>query len=174
MTENAWGEVPRPVRQLIDSLRGIIRDHSERLSQIDWPEGAGDITPQLLTTLEETERVMQASKDLRSLLTAYAHKMHQPRPKMADVARAQSASPQAVTTRYTTKTTAALEQLLEHPELVEGKPTPIGEQAAKILQDGFPSLNDGPIDLTQGRGLDVDLSFELTRAASSAGTAKKL
>lgn len=142
MSKAPWGEVPPLVRELIDSLRRSISEHAKTLEHVEWPTQPGDISPALLATLAETERVFEASKDLRSLLTAYAHQIHEPRPKMADVARSQNASPQAVTTRYSAKTMAALVELLSHE-------TEIAEAFENsIIKQGFPSLTHvGAIDM---------------------------
>lgn len=113
MAEAPWGEVPEHVRTLIETFRETIAAHEKKLNEVQWPASTGDISLALLGTLAETESIHQASKDLRSLLTAYAHQVHQPRPKMASVARAQRATPQAVTSRYTAKTTAALALLID-------------------------------------------------------------
>lgn len=131
MTNTAWGAVPASVRGLVDVLEEQIAEHSQRLSAIEWPTSPGDISPALLDTLREVEAVFSAAKDLRSVLTAYAHQVHQPRPVMADVARAQGASPQAVATRYTTKTVEAVEALIAAEDAASvAKPDPNQVRAA--------------------------------------------
>lgn len=144
MTDAPWGEVPDGMRVLIDALRGSVARHSEELETITWPSGPGDFSPQLLRTLTEAEAVMQAAKDLRSLLTAYAHKVHHPRPKMADIAQAQNASPQAVTGRYSAGTLGAIEEALrvdrgEPAEADDGGPVGPPDFSAGLLH-AFPSL----------------------------------
>jgi len=146
MTDAPWGEVPDSMRVLINALRGSVARHSEELENIAWPAGPGDFSPQLLRTLSETEAVMQAAKDLRSLLTAYAHKVHQPRPKMADIAQAQNASPQAVTGRYSASTLGAIEGALrvgrgEPAEADDGGPVGPPDFSA-ALRHAFPSLTE--------------------------------
>ena len=146
MTDAPWGEVPDSMRVLIDALRESVARHSAELESITWPAGPGDFSPQLLRTLAETEAVMQAAKDLRSLLTAYAHKVHQPRPKMADIAQAQNASPQAVTGRYSAGTLGAIEEALrvgrgELAEVDDGAPIGPPDFSAALRQ-AFPTLTE--------------------------------
>lgn len=125
MNSSPWGSVPPAIAELVELLERTIAEHSQRLSAIEWPTTPGDISPALLETLRETEAVFAAAKDLRSVLTAYAHQIHQPRPVMADVARAQGASPQAVATRYTASTVDAIKALLAASEVVDSaKPDP--------------------------------------------------
>lgn len=107
-----WGRVPLSIETLVTLLEARISGHSATLSTIRWPDHPGDITPALTKTLSETESVFAAAKDLRSLLTAYAHKVHQPRPTVADVARAQRTSSQAIATRYTPELLAAIDVAL--------------------------------------------------------------
>ena len=131
MGSSTWGSVPEPIAELVDLLEQRIAEHSQQLSAIDWPATPGDISPALLATLRETEAVFAAAKDLRSVLTAYAHQIHQPRPVMADVARAQGASPQAVATRYTASTVDAIKALISASDIVSSaKPDPEQVQAA--------------------------------------------
>lgn len=131
MNNSPWGSVPSVVAELVELLERTIAEHSRKLSAIEWPTTPGDISPALLETLRETEAVFAAAKDLRSVLTAYAHQIHQPRPVMADVARAQGASPQAVATRYTASTVDAIKALLAASEVVDSvKPDPEHVRAA--------------------------------------------
>ena len=139
MTSTTWGAVPASVRGLIDVLEEQIAQHSARLSSIDWPAAPGDISPALLETLREAEAVFAAAKDLRSVLTAYAHQVHQPRPVMADVARAQGASPQAVATRYTIKTVEAVEALIA-AEAAIASPKPNAAQVRTAISHAASEL----------------------------------
>ena len=85
-------------------------------------------------------------KHNNTFLTAYAHKVHQPRPKMADIAQAQNASPQAVTGRYSAGTLGAIEGALrvgrgEPAEADDGGPVGPPDFSA-ALRHAFPSLTE--------------------------------
>lgn len=109
MANAVWGKVPLSIENLVLLLEARISGHSAKLSSIEWPQLPGDITPALTATLAEAENTFAAAKDLRSLLTAYAHRVHQPRPTVADVARAQRSSSQAIATRYSAELVSAIE-----------------------------------------------------------------
>ena len=60
-----------------------------------------------------------AATDLRALLSAYAHKFHNPRPVISDLARAQDTSPQGFIRRYSEGTVDAVASLLSPKPDVE-------------------------------------------------------
>ncbi|REJ07375.1 hypothetical protein DY023_04030 [Microbacterium bovistercoris] len=145
MADVQWGEVPESVRIVIDALRANIAHHAAALEAITWPRGAHDIDDELTETLQQTEAVLQASKDLRSFLTAYAHRFHQPRPTMANVARAQNASPQAVSSRYSKSTVEGIAALREFEKAAAAGRTPINDSPqwttlTAAIATGIPSL----------------------------------
>lgn len=160
---------PTACEFLINALRESVARHSAELESITWPDGPGDFSPQLLRTLAETEAVMQAAKDLRSLLTAYEHKVHQPRPKMADIAQAQNASPQAVTGRYSAGTLGAIEEALrvgraEPAEANDGAPIGPPDFSAALRQ-AFPSLTEALTTDGGDRNLEAWFGSQLTTLA---------
>ncbi|GAB3615897.1 hypothetical protein GCM10027416_04540 [Okibacterium endophyticum] len=95
-----WGLVPKPVVEAVHALNRKILRSGGHLDGLVWPEKPRDIQDLLRMSVSDAHKVARASTDLRALLTAYAHRFHQPRPVMADLARAQDASPQGIPRRY--------------------------------------------------------------------------
>lgn len=145
MADTPWGEVPESIRVVVDALRANIARNATALEDVDWPRGPHDINEELTGTLQQAEAILQASKDLRSLLTAYAHRFHQPRPTMANVARAQDTSPQAVVSRYSQSTVQAISVLRTFESEAAERRAPAYETPEWIsktdaISRGLPSL----------------------------------
>jgi hypothetical protein len=112
-----WGVMPPRVAALLDVLRWKAACAMRQVEQ-DWPTQPGDIEGPLAAALHAANEAERASNDIRSLLTAYAHRFHQPRPTLAVLARAQGTSPQGFTRRYTEKTVGGIAELLSpHPDV---------------------------------------------------------
>jgi len=124
----AWGRVPSPVVEMLQALNRKIRHASENLEDLVWPAAPGDVRDLLRTSLADAHAVVGASTDLRALVTAYAHRVHRPRPVMAELARAQKTSSQGLVRRYGPAHVDGLAALLaDEPDI------------GRILA-GFPSL----------------------------------
>jgi hypothetical protein len=124
-----WGLVPVPVVEAVRALNGKILQNGQHLDRMVWPKKPRDVQDLLRMSVSDAHKVTKAATDLRALVTAYAHQFHQPRPVMADLARAQQASPQGITRRYSEANVVALESMLsQDPDI------------PKILK-GFPSLS---------------------------------
>ncbi|WP_146078748.1 hypothetical protein [Rathayibacter rathayi] len=129
----------------------MINQNATKLDDETWPDEPGDVEPLFQSALFATHRANQASRDLRALLTAYAHQFHQPRPVMAELARAQDASPAGLLRRYNQKHVDAISSLLSStPDL-------------QIIQAGFPSLSTA--ELSQFTS-DVDETTNLSAPAA--------
>ncbi|WP_146082345.1 hypothetical protein [Rathayibacter sp. AY1C5] len=101
----------------------------QHLDGLVWPDKPRDVQDLLRMSVSDAHKITQASADLRALLTDYAHRFHQPRPVMADLARAQGASPQGIPRRYGQGNVDGLASLFsDEPDV------------ATILA-GFPSLS---------------------------------
>ncbi|WP_456284537.1 hypothetical protein [Microbacterium sp. JZ101] len=119
LTTLAWGVVPEPVRGVLQRLKeraaegvdamdtdkiggGTPRNHDEAFLKMSWAAEAAD----------------RATRDYRSVFNAYAHKFHQPKPPIGELAAMQGAITQSFAKRYTPKTVAAIEALLSpQPDL---------------------------------------------------------
>ena len=168
----AWGTVPMSIALLVDLLEARISGHSATLSSTRWPDLPGDITPALTKTLSETESVFAAAKDLRSLLTAYAHKVHQPRPTVAEIARAQRTSSQAIATRYTPELLAAIEVALQIDATVFDRDA-TREQLESAIRAGASAMDSAlQSDIEDDYVLQVSrrLEREIERRPSSTPT----
>ncbi|NRD08854.1 hypothetical protein [Rathayibacter agropyri] len=113
-----WGLVPKPVVEAVHALNKKILRSGRHLDGIVWPDKPRDVQDLLRMSVSDAHKVARASTDLRALLTAYAHRFHQPRPVMADLARAQDASPQGIPRRYGQAAVEGLAALLsEQPDV---------------------------------------------------------
>lgn len=124
-----WGLVPLPVVEAVHALNGKILRNGEHLEKMVWPDKPRDVQDLLRMSISDAHKVARASTDLRALLTAYAHRVHQPRPVMADLARAQEATPQGIPRRYSQANIEGLNALLSDEPDVE------------LILIGFPSLS---------------------------------
>lgn|GEM_PF-4312754 len=68
--------------------------------------------PLLRKTISDAHKISKAATELRSLLTAYAHQFHEPRPVMSDLAKAQDATRQSIPRRYNQAMVDAIRELL--------------------------------------------------------------
>lgn len=126
---DGWGLVPKPVVEAVHALNAKILRSNEHLGRMVWPDKPRDVQDLLRMSISDTHKVARASTDLRALLTAYAHRVHQPRPVMADLARAQDATPQGIPRRYSQANIDGLAALLSDEPNVE------------LILTGFPSLS---------------------------------
>lgn len=156
-----WGRVPEPFVALVLAFTEDVRAAEDKLGSIPWPSDVGDAEPRLVTALEATERVQAASRDLRSALSAYAHKIHQPRPRVGAIAEAQNTSTQGLIRRYTDQVEDSVRALID------------GEATVEDLTSAFTSLTPerarSIIDVSLGAptGIEVGpLVFPGTPAAA--------
>ncbi len=133
-----WGLVPVPVVEAVHALNRKILGNGQHLDGLVWPKKPRDVQDLLRMSVSDAHKVARASTDLRALLTAYAHRFHQPRPVMADLARAQEATPQGIPRRYGQANVDALTALLSDEPDIE------------VILAGLPSL--ALLDLTEFSG----------------------
>lgn len=107
-----WGRVPEPILELLAILSEKAAHDSNHLHRMKWPEGPQDVQDLLGRALSDAHKVSKASNDVRSLLSAYAHHFHQPRPVLADLARAQETTSQGFVRRYSDVTVDGIASLL--------------------------------------------------------------
>lgn len=113
-----WGRVPMPILELVRILSEKAADDSNHLQRIKWPLEPQDVSEPLRRAISDAHKINKASNDVRSLLSAYAHRFHQPRPVLADLARAQGTTSQGFVRRYSEVTVKGIESLLsEDPDL---------------------------------------------------------
>ena len=113
-----WGRVPLPILELVRILSEKAADDSNHLQRIKWPSEPQDVSEPLRRAISDAHKINKASNDVRSLLSAYAHRFHQPRPVLADLARAQGTTSQGFVRRYSEVTVKGIESLLsEDPDL---------------------------------------------------------
>lgn len=74
---------------------------------------------ELRLAIGAAHKTTRAATDLRALLSAYAHKFHNPRPVISDLARAQDTSSQGFIRRYSEGTVDAVASLLSSKPDVE-------------------------------------------------------
>lgn len=125
----AWGTVPPVIVDLARLLAKKASADARRAEKIHWPDKPGDVQDELRRAISAAHKTTRAATDLRALLSAYAHKFHNPRPVISDLARAQDTSSQGFIRRYSAETVDAVASLLS--------PNP---DAEKILF-AFPSLS---------------------------------
>lgn len=134
----SWGVVPSIIVEVVHRLTAKITKDSRHLGKLDWPDVPGDVSGIVRLAVSDSHKIQRAGNDLRSLLTAYAHRFHEPRPVMADLARAQETSRQGIPRRYSESTVQAIQQLLsDAPNL-------------GVILHGLPSLS--LTDLTEFSG----------------------
>lgn len=110
---SGWGVVPRPIVDLLDVFGGIAFRSSHAVHDVVFPtDRPGDAQDAFNTTVAGAHRVHLAGADARSLLSAYSHRFHKPRPNLSDLAAAQDIAPQGLIRRYNKATVAAIDELL--------------------------------------------------------------
>ena len=125
-----FGEISPAVRSLIAMLTEKTDTAANDLVTQEWPLTAGDIEPIVIEAINAAQRANRATRDLRAALSAYAHKLHHPRPKVTSIAAAQGTVIQGLVHRYTKTTLQALQSLIDgHPDI-------------DALRAAFPSLNE--------------------------------
>jgi hypothetical protein len=113
-----WGVVPPVIAAVAQLLATKIEEQAAYLKRMQWSDEPGDVQDDLNEHLAGAHRMVKASTDMRALLTAYAHRFHEPRPVMAELARAQETSRQGVVGRYGEGTIRGIQELLSrHPNV---------------------------------------------------------
>lgn len=114
MSENAsnWGTIPQAVVDVAQMLSARAETSNEGLQRAEWPSEPRDVQPLLRKTISDAHKISKAATELRSLLTAYAHQFHEPRPVMSDLAKAQDATRQSIPRRYNQAMVDAIRELL--------------------------------------------------------------
>lgn len=145
-----WGRVPEPILEMLRILSEKAAHDSAHLQRIKWPDGPQDVQDLLGRALSDAHKVSKASNDVRSLLSAYAHHFHQPRPVLADLARAQETTSQGFVRRYSDVTVNGIASLLStDPDIgairkafpsvslsaLSTMPGAVGGAARKVLED---------------------------------------
>mgnify|MGYP003538171071 FL=1 len=110
--ELSWGTVPAVIIDLARLLASRASDNARRIERMKWPDGPGDVQEALRLAIGAAHKTTKASNDVRALLSAYAHKFHNPRPVISDLARAQETSSQGFIRRYSEGTVDAVASLL--------------------------------------------------------------
>lgn len=127
--ELPWGTVPAVIVDLARLLARRAATDAKRAENIKWPDQPGDVQTELRLAIGAAHKTAKAATDLRALLSAYAHKFHDPRPVISDLARAQDTSSQGFIRRYSDGTVEAVASLLS--------PTPDPE----VVLHAFPAVS---------------------------------
>lgn len=113
----AWGTVPPVIVDLARIMAKKAAAEAKRAERLNWPDKPGDVQDELRRAIGSAHKTAKAATDLRALLSAYAHKFHNPRPVISDLARAQDTSSQGFIRRYSSGTVDAVASLLSpHPD----------------------------------------------------------
>lgn len=107
-----WGTVPVVIVDLARAMAKKAAADARRAEKVSWPEKPGDVQDELRRAISAAHKTARAATDLRALLSAYAHKFHNPRPVISDLARAQDTSSQGFIRRYSSGTVGAVASLL--------------------------------------------------------------
>ncbi len=107
-----WGMVPPQIVDVVQILANKVDKDAVHLRKLVWPDKARDIQELLRMSVSDAHKIARSGTDLRALITAYAHQFHEPRPVMADIARAQDSSPQGIPKRYAAATVDGIRELL--------------------------------------------------------------
>lgn len=133
-----WGLIPPVLDILTQTLKDKIAAACARLNETHFPDNPADVEQAMARTVRHTHEINAASRDLRAALSAYAHKIHQPRPRITTIATAQEASPQGLVRRYSESTEQALRALIRGTttaeQLLAAFPTLTEPEAAAIVQ----------------------------------------
>lgn len=114
-----WGTVPPVIVELARVLARRAAENAKRAERIKWSDKPGDVQEELRLAIGAAHKTTRAATDLRALLSAYAHKFHNPRPVISDLARAQDTSSQGFIRRYSEGTVDAVASLLSPKPHVE-------------------------------------------------------
>lgn len=125
-----WGIVAPAFVALTQTLTAKISTASGKLQRVTFPQAPSDAEPSLVSAVQHTHEVNVASKDLRSALSAYSHRVHEPRPRVSSISEAQGTTTQGLLRRYN----ATVERAIR--ELVAGTVT------AETLRVAFASLTE--------------------------------
>lgn len=108
----SWGTVPPVIIDLARLLARRASENARRVDRMKWPDKPGDVQEELRLAISAAHKTTKAATDVRALLSAYAHKFHNPRPVISDLARAQETSSQGFIRRYSEGTVDAVASLL--------------------------------------------------------------
>lgn len=153
--EVQWGAVPAVIIDVITVLSRQARRSSDHVGRLVWPDAPGDVQDQLRMAIGDAHKISKAGTDLRAVLSAYAHKFHNPRPVISELARAQGTSSQGFIRRYSEATLKAVENLLSATPDIDA------------IREGIPSLS--LIDLSELGGPVGKAASELLAADSARG-----
>lgn len=185
-----WGTIPPVIVDLVRLMAKKAAIDAERAANIKWPDQPCDVQDEPRRAISSTHKTTRAAMDLRSLLSAYAHKFHNPRPVISDLTRAQDAGSQGFIRRYSEGTVDAVESLVSPGPAVEtillAFPSlsimdlvdlggPVGN-AAKTFRDSDSSEITALNALRRkiSNGIDVDQAKRLSEArARSKSTSAK-
>lgn len=151
--EVQWGAVPAVIIDVIAALSRQARRSSDHVNRLVWPDTPGDVQDQLRMAIGDAHKISKAGSDLRAVLSAYAHKFHNPRPVISELARAQGTSSQGFIRRYSEATLTAVENLLSATPDIDA------------IREGIPSLS--LIDLSELGGPIGKAASELLAADSA-------
>ncbi|MGA1827049.1 hypothetical protein [Microbacterium sp.] len=125
----SWGTVPPVIIDLARLLARRASENARRVDRMKWPDKPGDVQEELRLAISAAHKTTKAATDVRALLSAYAHKFHNPRPVISDLARAQETSSQGFIRRYSEGTVDAVASLLSPKPNVD------------VLLAAFPSVS---------------------------------
>lgn len=114
-----WGTVPSVIVDLARLMAKKAASEARRAEKVTWPDKPGDVQDELRRAISAAHKTARAATDLRALLSAYAHKFHNPRPVISDLARAQDTSSQGFIRRYSSGTVDAVASLLSSQPNIE-------------------------------------------------------
>lgn len=114
-----WGTVPAVIVDLARLMAKNAAADARRAQKVSWPDKPGDVQDELRRAISAAHKTARAATDLRALLSAYAHKFHNPRPVISDLARAQDTSSQGFIRRYSSGTVDAVASLLSPQPNIE-------------------------------------------------------
>lgn len=153
---SGWGTVSHRFTDLVGMLELKITLETRNLHAASIPSH-GDIEPGLAASISAAHRIATASKDLRGALSAYAHRIHIPRPKVAVISEAQDTNAQGLARRYSARTQEAIEALIAgsaDPELLVAAFPSLTKAEAERLASGAR----GEVPVAAPRTADVEVS----------------
>ena len=115
----SWGTVPPVIVDLARLLAKRASENARKVERMKWPDKPGDVQEELRLAIGAAHKTTNAATDVRALLSAYAHKFHNPRPVISDLARAQETSSQGFIRRYSEGTVDAIASLLSPKPNIE-------------------------------------------------------
>lgn len=126
--DDAWGVVPPRFVLFIRLVQEEIATAASALGSTRFQTTAGNAEPALTSAIAHTNDINALSKDLRAALSAYAHKIHEPRPRVLSVAEAQGTTSQGLVRRYNDAVETAVRSISN------------GTATREDLEHAFPSL----------------------------------